>query len=145
KCVRASLADNHADKRTKKIAVLLTHPLHAALWATRFSDVTGNDTLALELPAQLRSKRSQQWHDWLRKRFQDNMPYDEIVRGILTATSREGRTPEEWLDHVKKVDAGIVGAGKYDTEEYAKRETLDLYWRRHQPVPIENWRERTAA
>src|SRR5207249_323561 len=127
------------DKRAKKIEALLNHPLHAALWATKFSDVTGNDTVALEQPAQLKSKRSQQWHDWLRVRFQDNMPYDDIVKGILTATSREGKTPEQWVASVKKIDAGIDGLGKWDTSEYAKRDTLDLYWRRQQPVPIEIW------
>ena len=141
--VRAFLADKSADKRTKKIESLLENPLHAALWATKFSDITGNDTLALELPAALKAKRSQQWHDWLRKRFQENMPYDEMVKGILTATSREGRSPEEWITHVKKVDAGITGG--HDTTEYANRESLDLYWRRQQLVPIEIWGERTAA
>jgi hypothetical protein len=142
--VRAFLADKSADKRTKKIEELLSHPLHAAVWATKFSDITGNDTLALEQPVALKAKRSQQWHDWLRKRFQDNMPYDEMVKGILTATSREGRSPAEWIAHVKKTDAGITGVG-HDTAEYAKRDTLDLYWRRNQPVPTEIWGERTAA
>ena len=143
--VREFLKDKSADKRAKKIEELLVHPLHAGLWATKFSDITGNDTQALEQPVALKSKRSQQWHDWLRKRFQENMPYDELVRGILTATSREGRTPEQWLDQIKKIDAGIDGVGKYDTSEYANRETLDLYWRRQQQVPIEIWGERTAA
>src|SRR5262249_9238544 len=143
--VRAFLADKRADKRAKKIDELLNHPLHAAMWATKFSDITGNDTQALENPQQLKAKRSQQWHDWLRKRFQDNMPYDEIVRGILTATSREGKSPEEWISHVRKVDAGVAGVGKFDTSEYAQRDTLDLYWRRLQNQPIELWGERTAA
>lgn len=141
--IRAFLKDNRSDKRAKKIDELLAHPLHAAMWATKFSDITGNDTLALEQPVNLKSKRSQQWHDWLRKRFADNMPYDELVKGILTATSREGRTPEEWLAHVRKTDAGITSG--YDTSEYANRDTLDLYWRRQQAVPIEIWGERTAA
>ena len=142
--IRAFLADKSADKRAQKIDELLVHPLHAAVWATKFSDITGNDTQALEQPVALKSKRSQQWHDWLRVRFQDNMPYDEMVKGILTATSRENRSPEEWIAHVKMTDAGIA-AGKFDTEAYAKRDTLDLYWRRQAAVPIEIWGERTAA
>ncbi|MBI3823952.1 MAG: DUF1549 domain-containing protein, partial [Planctomycetes bacterium] len=140
--VRAFLKDKSPDKRTKKIDELLAHPLHSALWATRFSDITGNDTAALENPAQLKTKRSQQWHDWLRKRFQDNMPYDEMVKGILTATSREGRSPEDWLSHMKKADAGLAS---FDTSEYTNRESLDLYWRRQVAVPKEIWGERTAA
>jgi hypothetical protein len=143
--IRAFLKDSSPDKRAKKIEELLKHPLHAAMWATKFSDVTGNDTAALENPQQLRPKRSQQWHDWLRKRFQENLPYDEIVKGILTATSRDGKSPEEWIKNAKKADAGIDGAGNFDTTEYANRDTLDLYWRRQQNVPIEIWGERTAA
>lgn len=143
--VRAFLKDTSPDKRAKKIDELLAHPLHAAMWATKFSDITGNDTQALENPPTMKAKRSQQWHDWLRKRFQENMPYDELVKGIITATSREGKSPEEWLDRVKKIDSGIDGPGKFDTDEYAKRDTLDLYWRRLQNVPKELWGERTAA
>src|SRR4029077_3818239 len=81
--VKAFLADRDPKKREKKIDELLAHPLHAALWATKFSDITGNNTDALENPQNLRTKRSQMWHDWLRKRFAQNTPYDEIVRGIL--------------------------------------------------------------
>ena len=44
------------------------------------------------------------WHDWFRKRVADNVPYDQIVRDILTATSRDGQTPEEWIEFVKKID-----------------------------------------
>jgi hypothetical protein len=141
--VRSFLADKSPDKRARKIEELLSHPLHAAMWATKFCDITGNDTQALENPPLLKAKRSQQWHDWLRKRFHDNTPYDEIVRGIVTATSREGKSPEEWISTAKKIDAGI--ATGFDTSEYAKRDTLDLYWRRLQNQPIELWGERTAA
>jgi hypothetical protein len=141
--VRAFLADPNPDKRTKKIDELLAHPLHAALWATRLSDVTGNNTNALEVPVQLRPKRSQMWHDWLRKRFADNVPYDEIVRDILTATSREDQPPEEWLKQTRAVEQAVLKG--FDTSAYAARQTLDLFWRRQQAVPIEQWGEKTAA
>ena len=42
----------------------------------------------------MRPKRSQMWHDWFRKRMAENMPYDEIVRGVLCATSRDGKSPK---------------------------------------------------
>src|SRR5205823_7617359 len=98
--IRTFLADKSADKRARKIDELLAHPRHAALWATRFSDITGNNTQALEQPADMQMKRSQMWHDWFRTRLEKNVPYDEIVRGVLTATSLEGRKPEEWLEQV---------------------------------------------
>jgi Protein of unknown function (DUF1549)/Protein of unknown function (DUF1553) len=140
--VRAFLADKSPDKRAKKIDQLLEHPLHAALWATKFCDITGNDTLALEQPVQLRSKRSQMWHDWFRKRVAEKMPYDQIVHGVLCATSREGMPPEDWIEQVKLIDQEMQSG--FDTK-YAERSTLDLYWRRQQQVPIEQWGERTAA
>jgi hypothetical protein len=140
--VRAFLADPSPDKRARKIDELLVHPLHAALWATKFSDVTGNNTDALEPPNQLKSHRSQMWHDWLRKRFQDNVPYDEIVRDILTATSREGLPATDWVERQKKLDEELEAGWE---SHYADRQTLDLFWRRQQAVPLEQWGEKVAA
>jgi hypothetical protein len=140
--VRAFLGDKSPNKREEKIEELLKHPLHAALWATKMSDITGNNTDALENPQQLKAARSQMWHDWFRKRFLENMPYDQIVEGVLTATSREGMTPEAWLDQTKKIDASIA---KFETETYASRKTLDLFWRRQQVVPVDQWGQKVAA
>jgi hypothetical protein len=140
--VRAFLADRDPNKREKKIDELLAHPLHAALWATKFCDITGNNTDALENPQNLRPKRSQQWHDWLRLRFAENRPYDEIVHGILCATTRDGKSPEEWVKEEKAVEEAMTKG--FDTA-YAAKPTLDLFWRRQQRVPLEQWGEKTAA
>ena len=140
--VKAFLADKTPDKRAKKIDELLAHPMHAALWATKLSDVTGNNTDLLENPQNSKPKRSQMWHDWLRKRLQDNMAYDEIVKGILTSTSRDGKNPEEWLEQVKAVEEAL---GKGWETPYASRDSLDLFWRRQAAVTIEQWGEKTAA
>lgn len=140
--VRAFLADTDPDKRAKQIDALLTSPLHAALWATKFCDITGNNTDALEQPRDMQTKRSQMWHDWFRKRFAENRPYDEIVRGVLCATSRDDLSPEDWLQQVKAIDeAAKTGFAT----PYAEKPTLDLFWRRQQNVPIEQWGEKTAA
>ena len=140
--VRAFLASKDPNKRAKKIDELLAHPMHAALWATKFCDITGNDTLSLEQPVILKSKRSQMWHDWFRKRLAENRPYDQIVKGVLGATSREGKQPSEWLKQTRKIDDAALNGLDYP---YAERETLDLFWRRQQQVPIEQWGEKTAA
>ncbi len=140
--VREFLADPRPDKRARKIDELLAHPMHAALWATKFCDITGNNTDALENPAQLRPKWSQMWHDWFRKRLADNMPYDEIVRGVLCATSREGQSAEDYLKWLKETEAA---ASQGEKTHYAERSTLDLFWRRQQAVTIDQWGEKTAA
>jgi hypothetical protein len=141
--VRAFVADTDPKKREKLIDKLLAHPLHAAVWATKLSDITGNSTDQLEtnqLPAQI--KRSQMWHDWLRKRVADNAPYDQLVRDIVTATSRDGMTPEEWVAFAKKMDEQAAAGMKTD---YPDKKTLDLFWRRRQNVPVEQWGEKVAA
>jgi hypothetical protein len=137
--VRAFLADTARNKRAAKVEELLAHPMHAALWATKFCDITGNNTDRLELP---REKRSKMWHDWFRKRLVENRPYDEIVRGVLCATSREGKSPEAWVEQAKAIEEA---AQKGFDAPYAARDTLDLFWRRQQRVPIEQWGEKTAA
>jgi hypothetical protein len=139
---RAFLADTRPDKRERKIEELLRHPLHAALWATKFSDITGNNTDSLENPPQRKPHLSQMWHDWFRKRIADNMPYDQIVKGVLTATSRESLSPEEY---VKQVEAIEEAQDKGLKTNYAERETLDLFWRRQQRVTVDVWGEKTAA
>jgi hypothetical protein len=140
--VRTFLADKRADKRARKIDELLAHPRHAALWATKFSDITGNNTDALENPQQRKPRLSQMWHDWFRKRVAENMPYDQIVHGVLCATSREGRSPEEYI---KEVEANEDAQDRNETTKYADRATLDLYWRMNARVPLEQWGEKTAA
>lgn len=139
---RAFLDDESPGKRARKIDELLRHPLHAALWATKLSDITGNNTDALELPQQMRTRRSQMWHDWLRQRVAQNQPYDQLVRDVLTATSRDGMGADEWLAFVNKTDAQM--AKGFDTD-YSAKQTLDLFWRRQQQVPVEQWGEKVAA
>jgi len=140
--IRTFVADTSANKREKKITELLKHPLHAAVWATKLSDITGNNTLALEQPAQLQNRRSQMWHDWLRKRMHENMPYDQLVHGIMTASSTDGKKPEEWVESNNKLDEQLAKGFESD---YANKKTLDLFWRRQQAVPIEIWGEKVAA
>ena len=140
--VRTFVSDKDPKKREKLIDKLLAHPLHAAVWATKLSDVTGNNTQALENPTQTQPKRSQMWHDWLRKRIADNAPYDQMVRDILTATSIDQMSPDEWIAFVKKIEGQAEKGFKTD---YPEKQTLDLFWRRQQQVPIEQWSEKVAA
>ncbi|MCI0359313.1 MAG: DUF1549 domain-containing protein, partial [Planctomycetaceae bacterium] len=139
--VRTFLADQDPDKRTKKIDELLEHPMHAALWATRLCDITGNNTVSLEQPNWIRAERSQMWHDWFRKRMADNMPWDQIVEGILCATSREGLPVADWIKQAEEFDAANL-KGKATT--YAQqRKSLDLFWRKR--MSLEVMGEQTAA
>jgi hypothetical protein len=142
--VRAFAADRDPKKREKLVDKMLAHPLHAAVWATKLSDITGNNTLALEQPQNTAQRRSQMWHDWLRKRVADNVAYDKTVRDILTATSTDGKAPEEWVAFTRRVDEQSEKANGYNTD-YPNKPTLDLFWRRQQNQPVEAWSEKVAA
>jgi hypothetical protein len=140
--VRDFLADTKPDKRARKIDELLADPRHASLWATKMCDVTGNNTDLLENPQQRRPKLSQMWHDWFKKRFTDNMPYDEMVHGVLCATSRDALSPEDYVKQYVQLEAD---ADKGWTSSYPDKATLDLFWRRQQAVTVDQWGEKTAA
>jgi hypothetical protein len=144
--VRDFLQDQRIDKRLRKIDELIHHPLHAALWAMRWSDITGNRIEVMEGSPEQRAKQSKMWHDWLRLRFQENRPWDETARNIITATSREGREIRDWM----RLEAGFNDAPMLRVpSDYADRKGLDLYWRRvnndNEFFPIEQMAELTAT
>jgi hypothetical protein len=140
--VREFLADRRPDRRERAIDRLLSDPMHAALWATRFSDVTGNNVDVMDGSPETRARRAKMWHDWLRRRFADNVPYDRIVRGILCATSRDGEGIDAWAhDEAALADQGFAS-------DYARRRTLDMFWRRTTNddfFPLEQMAELTAS
>ena len=143
--VRAFLADPAPDKRHRKIDALLAHPMHAALWATRLSDITGNNLDVMEDPPELGTKRAKMWHDWFRKRIAENIPYDRIVRGVLTATSRDGAGIDDWVRREIALSQALQKG--YQTD-YAERPGLELFWRRlanNDFFPLEQMAELTAA
>ncbi|GDX96390.1 S-layer protein [Planctomycetia bacterium] len=81
------LADTSPDKRDQ----LIDRVLDSGDYATTFAD---------KWVVLLRSSResagrtaTSTMHQWLRQAFQDNMPYDQFVREILTATGAPGESP----------------------------------------------------
>ncbi len=145
KDVRTFMADHRPDKRARKIDELLAHPRHAALWATKFCDITGCNVDTMDGPPELRARHAQMWHDWFRTRVAANVPYDRIARGVLLATSRDGRDVEAWVAR----DAATEQAARAGfATPYAGRESLDLFWRRVENnnfFPLEKMAETTAA
>ncbi len=143
--VRDFLADQSSDKRAETIDRLLAHPMHAALWAARYLDITGCDVSAMEGPDDLRSRRARLWLDWFRKRFLVNTPYDQIVRGVLCASSRDGDDAGTWVR--REVERSIALKAGGDTG-YSDRSGLDLFWRRlagGEFVAVEPLAERVAT
>lgn len=137
--VRKFLADPSPDKRARVIDELLTHPLHAAVWATKLCDITGADNRVLYDRAVCNT------HDWYRNKLAANWPWDKIVHGVLTATTADGRSPADLAAEVKRLaderkavppkEAGKKNPPKgTPTGEkpwevgYARRNTLDVFF-----------------
>ena len=80
------LMDKRVDKRSKLIDQLLERPEYADYWAMRWSDLLRVDRDTITPAGAVAFTR------WLRKQFAENRPYDEVVRGILTA---RGSTADE--------------------------------------------------
>ena len=143
--VRAFLADRSPDKRSAAIDRLLAHPMHAALWATRYLDITGCDVGAMEGPDDMRPRRAGVWHAWFRARFAANTPYDRIARGVLCATSRDGDDARNWARREVERSRSLRDGRETD---YADKPGLDLFWRRlvdGEYSPVEPIAERVAT
>jgi len=122
--VRTFLADERPDKRDRLIDELLCRSEYAQFWSSWLSDLTGNN----QSNVNNFWKVSWLWQTWLEDKLSRNVPWDELVGGIVTATSREGRTLEEYLQENKAVAANMEPRYGYDDGTYAQRRTLDQYW-----------------
>jgi hypothetical protein len=127
--VRAFLADTSPDKRSKKIDELLTRSGHAALWTLKFCDLLKAADFGVYADALSLEADAPRFQAWVRARLDENTPYDVLVERILLATSKEGRTAEEYAKEVTDLMAGY-GPYHKDLDIYRKRKTLDLYWQR---------------
>ena len=121
RCARSS-PTRTPNKREKKIDELLAHPLHAALWATKFSRHHRQQHRRAGAAAAAAGRSgSQMWHDWFRKRIADNMPYDQIVKRHADRDQPRRQAPDEWIAHVKKIDEASSTKGFDDRLRRAAR------------------------
>lgn len=79
--VRSFLDDSRPDKRTLLVAELLQHGAFASHLANTWRDLLLAGTTAPEIRGQAAALET-----WLKLRFSANMPYDQIVSELLTAT-----------------------------------------------------------
>ena len=123
--VRKFLDDPSSDKRAKSIESLLASPGYAAWWTTFLCDMTGNNDDQLRNFSPLPQHSSQHWYQWIYARVAKNVPYDQIVEGIVTAVSREPN--ESYLEYCEKMsNACSDKSGK----SFADRSDMMYYWAR---------------
>ena len=123
--VVAFVNDTNSDKRARKINELLERPGYAAQWTTFFCDLTGNNDEQLRnfLPTPRGELASTQWYQWIHQRLEQNMPYDDLVEGIVTAKSR--LPDESYADYCKSMSEICQDASG---EKFASRPGLFQYW-----------------
>ncbi len=124
--IEGFLADSTADKRSRKIDELLERPEYAAWWATKFSDWTGNNARYQQQDVRNRDGASVDWYQWLKKRVAENVPYDQMVEGIVTATSR---LPEESYEDYCRRMSGYYSE-RHAGGTFADQPSLTYYWSR---------------
>lgn len=123
--IREFVAETSADKRARKIDELLERPGYSAWWAQKLCDYTGNSDDQLNNVTPVRQEASRQWYDWIHARVQKNVPYDDIVEGIVMASSREpGETYEQYCENMSRL---YHSGSDYD---FSERSTLPHYWAR---------------
>lgn len=124
--VIAFTADRDPEKRAKKIEELLSRPTYAAQWTTFLCDITGNNDDQLRNFFPQGVDPSTQWYRWIYERIERNTPYDEIVEGLVTATSRIPN--ESYRDYC----AAMTEACKDKTgDKFADRPTMMHFWARN--------------
>ena len=119
------VADASSDKRSRKIDELLETPAYSAWWATRFADWTGNSDDQLNNVTPVRSQAARDWYEWLEARIAKNVPYDQIVEGIVMAKSREkGESYTQYSTAMSEIYR------KGSDASYADRSSMPHYWAR---------------
>lgn len=101
--VRAFLADESTDKRAKLVDHLLTSPEHSRRMAELFN------VMLME-----RRGENEHWERFLRKSFEQNRPWDEVVRAILKP-AQPPKEPAEGAEDEKADEDPDVGAAYFLT------------------------------
>jgi hypothetical protein len=121
--IEAFLADQSLEKRSRKIDELLGRPSYAAWWTTKLCDWTGNngdyrgDVFGADY--------ARQWYEWIYRRVRENASYQEIMAGIILATSRQ---PELTLEEFSTEMSGYFLKDR--PAEFAGRPTMPHFWSR---------------
>lgn len=83
--------DADPDKRRKLIDRLLDRDEFADYWAMKWCDLL---RVKSEFPIKLWPNAVQAYHRWIRTAVQENMPYDQFVRAMLTGSGSNFRDPQ---------------------------------------------------
>jgi hypothetical protein len=123
--IDAFVADASSAKRVNKVDELLARPAYAARWTTKLCDITGNSPRHFEgeAPAQ---EYARHFYEWIARRIAQNVPYDELIAGIVLGRSR--RPGQTYTEYIEEQSAFYRAK---DPVDFTARETLPYYWAKH--------------
>ena len=87
---REFILDRSPTKRRALIDRLLERDEFADYWAMKWSDLL---RIKAEFPINLWPNAAQAYHRWVRTCIRDNLPYDQMVRQMLTSSGSNFRVP----------------------------------------------------
>ena len=131
--VRTFLADNQEDKRTRAIDTVMEREEYADYWSQRWADILLVDR------DKLGERGSYQFYRWLHQQIEQNRPYDEWVRELLTASGSSAKygpvnffrallTPEERTRAVSQAFMGVrLDCAQCHHHPYDKWSPQDFY------------------
>lgn len=122
--VEAFLADPSPEKRANKVEELLSRPTYVARWTTRLCDWTGNSPRHFDGIAPMEAW-ARQWYEWIARRVRENVPYDQLVAGIVLGTSR--RPGQSYRDYLEEQSSYYRSK---DPRDFTARDTMPYYWAR---------------
>ena len=126
--IKEFLGNPQPDKRQAKIESLLESPAYAAWWTTFFCDLTGNNTRQLNNVSYDANVASQQWYTWIYRRVADNIPYDQLVEGIVLGTSRAEN--ESYADFCERMSDYFQDRNGHQV--FAAGSSMPYYWMRRE-------------
>ncbi|MCX6923832.1 MAG: DUF1553 domain-containing protein [Verrucomicrobia bacterium] len=85
---REFILDRSSTKRRALIDRLLERDDYADYWAMKWSDIL---RIKAEFPINLWPNAAQAYHRWIRTSLEENLPYDQFVRQMLTASGSNFR------------------------------------------------------
>jgi hypothetical protein len=123
--IEVFLADASPDKRARKIDELLARPTYVARWTTKLCELTGNSPRHFDGTGPM-EEYARQWYEWIARRVRANVPYDELVAGIVLGRSRQ--PGQSYQDFIAEQSAYYRAK---EPADFAARATMPYYWARH--------------
>jgi hypothetical protein len=136
--VKAFVDDKDAAKRDKLIDRLVDSPEYSYYFANKWADVLRVKRGREGNPA-ARAQGTFAFHNWIREAVANDVPYDEFVRSILSATGDENKNPptvwykdlqnpEQFVDDTAQVFLGLrIACANCHHHPYEKW-SQDDYW-----------------